>query len=180
MKNVKSFILKKDFPGGYKKGDIITNRGTGIWYWDKTQAVCPYDPTKEPDFFEEVIITKYLKDNKVFLTPAAIRKHGIRGIGHKTEVTVSNVRRYVTGVKYEIKNGNKIICTVNESDIYIPTVYWFINSKGAVCQDVVEFSEKHVYAYRVAIGNTYITPAEANKALDTIRKGIAYKTIINQ
>ncbi|MCK9575729.1 MAG: hypothetical protein WC979_02500 [Candidatus Pacearchaeota archaeon] len=169
MPQVRTFILKSKFPGGYNVGDMVSDRGVGVWYWNTTSAPCMFDPTKEPHFFVEFAMPKYKKGDSVYLRPDKVKVIG-NGIGEKTALIVQEVLQSTTpGVphKYSLKNGTKVICTVIEDNIHIPTFYWFINSSGKVCQDTY-VSDDYKTTYRKRTNNFFKTKESANLSLDNV------------
>ncbi|HRW21690.1 MAG TPA: hypothetical protein P5509_06940 [Bacteroidales bacterium] len=173
MPKIKTYTLKKEFPGGYKKGDKVTDRGTGVWYWERTQVHCPYDPAKETAFFAKFVEPKYCVLEQVRLIPATMgRKNCIRNVGSKTELIISKriaPENDKGEYRYTLRLGTKEIGTFMESEIYKPKLYWFINSRGTVCSETIVPNDTSLaYRYRKATNNVFMTKEDARNRLNNI------------
>ena len=172
MPQVKTYVLKKEFPGGYKKGDTVTDRGTGIWTWTKTERTCQFDPLKETAFFEPYAEPKFHVNQEVSLNDLGRRKYRNMRSVSPTAVFKIVKRKSQGSVKsfvYDLFiNQKKTIENVHEKYIIVPEKHWFINSKGKVCSDVTvdDFKTK----FRKTTGNFYTNLKDAQIRLDAIKE----------
>jgi len=170
MPQEKIYVLKKEFPGGYKKGDAVSDRGTGVWYWVRTQTFCPYDPEKETSFFSAFTNPLFKKDDIVHVKKDLLSKPRFRNIGVRTELIIDKVsvsRSTKHGYVYDLKLGNKLIANVSENDIYKPTFYWFINSSGKICKDIA-LGIDPAFLYRCKSNNVFRDSDSAKEELNKV------------
>lgn len=162
-----TYILKKEFPGGYKVNDKVIRKGNK-WYWERTDRICEYSPQIEKSFFTPFIEPVFAKDDIVKINPKFVAKY--KNINVKTDLTIVDVRTIRNKYTYTVFNGSTRIGGIEEKHLRKPKYYWFINSSGAVYKDEVEDSYK--YEFRKVTGNVYDTKEEATVALDTIKNEI--------
>lgn len=177
MRKVRIFRLLTNIPGGYVKGDTVNDRGTGVWVWEKDERCCVFDPLREPDFFVEIHQATFKEGDIVLLTLKGGNRHRIKNENEFTEFRVIKVKRNADHeVLYEINRHGRHSFTVNENEIMKPTFYWFINSSGTICKNVLyENDTKSNYhvRFRIATNNFFITKEEVDKRLLEIQKTIS-------
>lgn len=154
--------------------------------------VLPFDVRKEKKFFEEIptgFSNKFNVDEIVHLTHP-IELEIIGGKGFKTPGRRFKVSPY-TALKVhcimstpipgfsrrrkkndfyyvlDIGNYHYRLDAFNEQYLTSTVYYWFINSKGTICQDVVGRDAK-VEAYRTKVKNYFKTLDEAKAAFKKI------------
>lgn len=163
---MKTYVTIKNLPGGIKTGTTVKKVGKTFVY--SNDVVCPFDPTKEPEFFKEVFETKYKKGDNVYLTEEFTS--GKRGLSPKNMVTIFSAEATsATKAKYVVL-VNHIKYNVTEKDFYIPETYFFLSSKGIIQYEVVTDDHKSSFAYkfRKASANYFETKELAQAKLTSL------------
>ena len=179
---VKRYAAKANLPFGGTRGRVVvvTPYGNGATYmWEDNGQPCPYEPQRKDNeqFFTELVPTPepvFKVGTKVMLTKplhAIITKAAPRrGTPGGKFLLPMNVIFEVVGEEYVAKKPQTIVkyvyneYRVDSKLLVEPTIYWFINSEGIVCQTIYG---KHVSAdsFRKKTGNFYCSADAANAAL---------------
>ena len=166
----KEYRLKVDLPGGLKKGSIVT-LSTGItsadknWIWKGTETSCPWNPTKEPTFFEECLYPKFADGVDVILKPEIAKRHNI---SPKIEFHILRSEPRRNGSKntfiYYCTCAGREAGKFLEEDLCLPSYYYFVNSKGIVCREIStpEHLKTETFNWRNATGNVHLTNEAAH------------------
>jgi hypothetical protein len=171
---MKKFEALSNLPFGIKKGDIIIENGSVIT--NEKGYVVPLIPSKEKDFFREVIELKgkYEKDSTVYVKTVTERKVFLKDrtsfrtfkIPAYTPLTV--VEHFSKSQKmYAVVKFNSVVYEILESELYEFKEYHFIDSKGIV-HKAIKGQDNGADTYRLKAKNYFETKYDAKKALEKI------------
>jgi hypothetical protein len=171
---MKKFEALSNLPFGIKKGDIIFENGSVIT--NEKGYVVPIIPSKEKDFFKEVIELKgkFEKETVVFLKTVTDRKEYVKsGLGRNyfkvpAWTALILVDHFEKSKKlYAIINFNGRNYEVLESEISEYKEYHFINSKGEIHKALIG-REAGADLFRLKSKNYFASKEDARKELDKI------------
>jgi hypothetical protein len=177
MRTEKKFRLKTNLPGGHIAGEMVTDRSTGVWYWESTGMTCPYQPENEPQFFEIEHVAKFEVGDEVMLSYKASKisrlftdKKSILKV-----IEVCKKSNIIHEQRYKVSLNRKHF-TLAESELQSPVFYWFIGSNGKLNKDVIYegvTENTFEWKYRKLTKNIFRAHSDAKIALERITKEIA-------
>jgi hypothetical protein len=145
MRTEKKFRLKTNLPGGHIAGEMVTDRSTGVWYWESTGMTCPYQPENEPQFFEIEHVAKFEVGDEVMLSYKASKisrlftdKKSILKV-----IEVCKKSNIIHEQRYKVSLNRKHF-TLAESELQSPVFYWFIGYSFK-CSFCIAVSSKNVF-----------------------------------
>ncbi len=171
---MKKFEAKINLPFGIKKGDIITENGSIIT--NEKGHVVPIIPSREKDFFNEVIEIKgrFKKETIVYFKTVTERKEYTANGFSRNYFKIPAWTALILVDHFEkskklcaIVNFNGIKYEVLESELFEYSEYHFINSSGAI-HKAVTGREVGADLYRIKSKNYFASKEDAQKELNKI------------
>lgn len=136
----KHFEAKIDLPFGIKKGTKISKIGTKFYYYPDNNILFPFDCEKETNFFNSIKIveTLYKKGDTVYNRELYKYSKNVN-IKANTELLVEDIDTSRNVIKYILssKCDRTIRLSLTEQQVYIPKIYYFLNSRGKVSYDML-------------------------------------------
>lgn len=149
-----TYVAKQNLPDGIMKGDKIIN-----FINTRTNKKVLYDPSNEPNFFIAELPMKYKIGEQVCLNNKNSKFIACDKIGfriYKNYPVFQNNRPYnIIGYldnKYIIENDSNRYGLFSEKDIKKYETYYFVNSKGKICNTVIGM-DPDADSFRISIGN---------------------------
>jgi hypothetical protein len=177
-KKIEKYVLKCNIPGGNKKGDVV-QLIEGGWYWEtnpETFGRCVFDPTRETEFFAPLVEPMFPNGTVVYFKEKySPRRDTNINTNKPCVVKSSSMGRY--GMVYVLEHFGKIVEKIKEDLLYIPEIYWFINSHAKVCSEVKTLAHMNnfEYKYRLYTNNVFNNIEDARDFIEDCKKGIAEK-----
>lgn len=174
--NPQIYFAKKDSMFGIKKGDrLIYDK---VFVLERTGKTIPIDPSSEPEYFEIETPTKFKRDNLLMLEVATkLRPVGSGGLFTipafepmrvvDVKITTSYRKKttiYVMKMEHASQVKGDYRYEISEAALFPYETYYFVNSKGKVCIDIVG-KDKAGDSFRQKVKNFFKTSDEANAYL---------------
>ena len=167
----KSYVTIKNLPDQIKAGTLVTiDESSNKWLFNLGNSIykiCIFDPSTNPEFFKEVVETKYKKGDVVYVKEKVAKSH--RNLSAKVGGEIIDISTQFKKIRYTI-NQNNIRYTLSEDDIYKAETYYFINSSGQIHEQVLtdEHRKSYAYSYRIATNNVYKNRKTAQDVIDNL------------
>ena len=168
----KAYKTLKPLPGGINVGTIVRYNDVLGWVYDlnKLVSACPFNPSKDTQFFVEFFEGKYKFSDKVYVTENYAKN--IVNLSDKNPVIIVSFNNSIKTPKYTCEYNRKRF-DIPENELYIPVFYYFINSRGKVCSEILTDSHKisSLYKFRQKMINIFPTSKNASDRFDDIMSG---------